>query len=119
MEVPPLVVIVTCADVSPVDGGGTLTVHRSCDGQRVVVTCPLNDTTMRPSGLRKFEPVMVTVWPGLAELGARDEICGGVPGVDGTVVLVVFPLAVVGALLVFVVEVKLVVVVGRLVPAAW
>ena len=85
------VVMVICADVSPTEGGGTVTVHTFCDGQLVGVTCPLKDATIRPSGLRKLEPVTVTAWPGLPEVGVIDEICGGAPGVDGALVVVFTP----------------------------
>jgi hypothetical protein len=59
LDVPLAVVIVTCAEVSPTVGGGTVTVHISGDGQLVGVTCPLNEATMLPSELRKFEPATV------------------------------------------------------------
>jgi hypothetical protein len=92
--VPLDVLMVTCAEVAPAGAGGTVTVHTSSDEQLVAVTCPLKEATMLPSELRKFEPVAVIVWPGLAEAGVSDEMCGGAPGVDGAeVVLVVDPSA--------------------------
>jgi hypothetical protein len=83
------VVMVTCAEVAPAGAGGTVTVHTSSDEQLVAVTCPLKEATMLPLELRKFEPVAVMVWPGLAEAGVSDEMCGGAPGVDGAEVVLV------------------------------
>jgi len=74
LEVPLAVVMVTCAEVAPAGGGGTVTVHISCDGQLVVVTRPLKAATIRPLELRKPEPVTVIVWPALPEAGLSDEM---------------------------------------------
>ena len=81
--------MVTCSEVFPAAAGGTVTVHTFSDGQLVAVTSPSKEATMRPSELMKFEPVTVIAWPELPEAGARNEICGGAPGVDGAKVVVV------------------------------
>jgi hypothetical protein len=87
-EVPLAVVIVTCADAAPEDGG-TVIVQAFGAGQLVEVTCPLKLATMWPSGLRKFEPAIWTDCPGAPVDGLSAEITGAAPGTTGVVVVVV------------------------------
>lgn len=81
-EVPLAVVIVICADVSPVLGG-TVTVHVFWAGQLVGATCPLNVAVICPFELRKFAPAIWMPCPAAPDAGVTDEMTGGPPATDG------------------------------------
>lgn len=65
---------------------GTVTVQVFWAGQLVGATCPLNVATTCPSLLKKFAPVIVTLWPAEPLEGLNDEITGGPLGATATVV---------------------------------
>ena len=87
LDVPLAVVIATCAEVPPADGG-TVMVHVFCAGQLVAATWPLKVATIWPLELRKLAPVTCTLCPALPLDGASELMTGGPPGAAGTGVVV-------------------------------
>jgi hypothetical protein len=83
LDVPPEVVITTCAEGEVDDG--TVMVHAFCAGQLVGATWPLNVATIWPLVLKKLEPATVTLWPAEPLEGSSAEMTGGPPGATAAV----------------------------------
>ena len=83
LDVPPEVVITTCAEGEVDDG--TVMVQVFCAGQLVGATWPLKVATILPLVLKKLEPATVTLWPAEPLEGSSEEMTGGPPGATAPV----------------------------------
>jgi hypothetical protein len=84
LDVPPEVVITTCAEGEVEEG--TVMVQVFSAGQLVGATWPLKVATISPLVLKKLAPATVTLWPAEPLEGSSEEINGGPPGATATVV---------------------------------
>ncbi len=87
LDVPPAVVIATCAE-EEVDAG-TVTLQVFWAGQLVGATSPLNVATIWPLELRKLDPATTMACPAEPLAGESEEMTGGPPATAVGVVEVV------------------------------